>query len=220
MANLREIVLDTETTGLRVKDGHRIVEIGCVELVNKMRTGNTFHAYLNPQRKVDSAAYEVHGISDDFLTNKPIFSKVAGQFMDFIGDSSLVIHNAIFDMQFINQELTLSGRYTLPMSRSVDTLFLARKKFPGTQVNLNALCRRFNISLQAREKHGALLDAELLASVYIEMSNGKQGYIALEEDNCAEIVNRNANYPVRKFSVSNEEMKRHEYIMRLVHESS
>lgn len=216
MADLREIVLDTETTGLRVKHGHRIIEIGCVELINKVRTGKTFHTYLNPQRKIDPTAYEVHGISDEFIADKPTFSKVAEQFMEFIGNSNLIIHNAVFDMQFINQELTLSGRYTLPMHRAIDTLLMARKKFPGSQASLDALCRRFNISLHTREKHGALVDAELLALVYIEMSSGSQGQIRLDTS-----INRAINlrnYPYRIFEASADELRRHAYIMKLIKE--
>jgi len=215
MADLREIVLDTETTGLRVKDGHRIIEIGCVELINKTRTGNTFHTYLNPQKKIDPMAYVVHGISDEFIIDKPLFSKIAEQFINFIGNSNLIIHNAAFDMQFINQELTLAGRYTLPMYRAIDTLLIARKKFPGAQASLDALCRRFSISLHAREKHGALIDAELLASVYIEMSSGNQGQIKLDatSDTMASFAN---DYPYRVFDVSIDEMQRHEKIMKLI----
>lgn len=219
MADLREIVLDTETTGLRVKEGHRIIEIGCVELVNKVKTGRTFHTYLNPQRKIDPAAYEVHGISDEFIAGKPTFSKIAEQFMDFIGNSNLIIHNAVFDMQFINQELTISGRYTIPMHRAVDTLFMARKKFPGSQASLDALCRRFNISLYHREKHGALIDAELLALVYIEMSSGSQGQIKLENYNNIS-VHLKSDYPNRTFIASEDELQRHDSIMKLLKEST
>ena len=215
MADLREIVLDTETTGLRVKDGHRIIEIGCIELVNKVKTGKIFHTYLNPQRKIDPAAYEVHGISDEFIADKPIFSKIAEEFLNFISDSNLIIHNAVFDMAFLNQELTISGRYTIPMHRAVDTLFIARKKFPGSQASLDALCRRFNISLHNREKHGALIDAELLALVYIEMSSGSQGQIKLENHNNIS-VHLKSDYPHRTFSASEEELQRHENIMKLL----
>ena len=218
MADLREIVLDTETTGLRVKDGHRIIEIGCVELINKAKTGKTFHTYLNPQRKIDPGAYEVHGISDEFISDKPTFSKIAERFLEFIGNSNLIIHNAAFDMSFLNQELTLSGRYNIPNHRAIDTLFMARKKFPGSQASLDALCRRFNISLHSREKHGALIDAELLALVYIEMSSGSQGQIKLEGHNNAS-VHLKSDYPKRIFSASPEELQRHDSIMRLLKNS-
>ena len=215
MADLREIVLDTETTGLSVKSGHRIIEIGCVELINRVKTGKVFHAYLNPQRRIDPGAFAVHGISDEFISDKPVFSKVAQEFVEFIGSSSLVIHNAAFDMQFINQELTLSGRYTIPNHRAIDTLLMARKKFPGAQASLDALCKRFNISLQSRIKHGALIDAELLAAVYIEMTSGNQGMIRLDLSRSVE-NNFFADYPQRAFKASLQETERHESIMKLI----
>lgn len=171
---MREIVLDTETTGLNPEDGHRIVEIGCVELHNLVPTGNTFHAYINPERDMPSEAFRVHGLSDAFLSDKPLFAQIVGEFLDFVGDAKLVIHNAAFDMAFINAELRLLGFTPIPVAQAIDTVRIAREKFPGAQASLDALCRRFNIDNSARTKHGALLDAELLAEVYLELMGGRQ----------------------------------------------
>ncbi len=171
---MREIILDTETTGLDPASGHRVIEIGCVEMVHKIRSGRTFHTYLNPERNVPEDATRVHGIKTEFLLDKPLFEEIAQEMMDFIGDARLVIHNAAFDMKFMNYELTKINFPTLPMESVTDTLAIARKKYPGAQNNLDALCRRFNIDLSARTKHGALLDAELLADIYIELCGGKQ----------------------------------------------
>jgi len=179
---MREIVLDTETTGLDPKAGHRIVEIGCVELFNHAPTGNYLHEYINPERDMPDEAYRIHGLSNDFLADKPVFSAVAGKFLDFIGDATLVIHNAEFDMRFINAELTALGHDALPMTRSVDTVAMARRRFPGAQANLDALCNRFGIDNSARTKHGALLDSELLAEVYLELLGGKQIGLGLAGD--------------------------------------
>lgn len=179
---MREIVLDTETTGLSPKAGHRIVEIGCVELLNHVPTGAHYHAYINPERDMPDEAFRVHGLSDAFLADQPLFAAVVGDFLDFIIDAPLVIHNAEFDMGFINAELTLLGFPALPMTRSVDTVRLARSKFPGAQASLDALCRRFGIDNSARTKHGALLDAELLAEVYLELIGGRQPGFGLADD--------------------------------------
>ena len=183
---MREIVLDTETTGLDPKAGHRIVEIGCVELYNHAPTGNTLHEYINPERDMPDEAYRVHGLSNDFLADKPVFAEVADRFMEFIGDAPLVIHNAEFDMRFINAELEGAGRETLPMARSVDTVAMARRRFPGAQANLDALCNRFGIDNSARTKHGALLDSELLAEVYLELLGGKQIGLSLAGDDAGD----------------------------------
>ena len=164
---MREIVLDTETTGLDPDQGHKIVEIGCVELINHMPTGRTFQVYLNPEREMDAEVIAVHGITNEFLKDKPKFKEVAEKFINFIGlDSKLVIHNAAFDMKFLNAELTAAGLPPLSYDRVVDTLIIARQKFPGSRVNLNELCKRFNVDLSRRTVHGALLDSELLAEVY------------------------------------------------------
>lgn len=182
MHQIREIILDTETTGLYPKNGDRIVEIGCVEVINKVRTGTVYHTYINPQRDMPMEAYKVHGISYEFLQDKPVFRKIADSFLEFIGSSVLVIHNAGFDMGFLNHELALQGYPPINIGRVVDTLTMARKRFPGAPASLDALCRKFNISLQDRTKHGALLDADLLAQVYINLTGGAQASIELLED--------------------------------------
>ncbi|NBO18698.1 MAG: DNA polymerase III subunit epsilon, partial [Proteobacteria bacterium] len=173
-------VLDTETTGLDPFSGHRVVEIGCVEMLHGMRTGNTFHVYLNPERDMPDEAYRVHGISGEFLKDKPVFAEKVDEFLEFLADSQLVIHNAGFDMKFINWELERLGFKAIPMSRATDTVQIARKKFPGSPASLDALCKRFEIDLSARTKHGALLDAELLSDVYVELMGGRQVTLALD----------------------------------------
>jgi DNA polymerase-3 subunit epsilon len=176
---MREIVLDTETTGLDPDTGDRIVEIGAVELVNHMPTGRTFHAYVNPQREVPVEAVEVHGLTTAFLSDKPVFAAIAAEFVAFIGDARLVIHNAAFDMKFLNAELGWTGHGSVPWARAVDTLDLARRRFPGAQNTLDALCRRFGVDNSGRERHGALLDSELLAEVYLELKGGRQPDLTL-----------------------------------------
>ncbi len=182
---MREIVLDTETTGFEPSEGDRIVEIGAVELFNHMPTGNTYHQYINPERTMPKAAFDVHGLGDDFLRDKPVFKHIAKDFIDFIGDSTLVIHNAPFDMKFLNFELGKAGFAILPMSRAFDTVMMARKKFPGSPASLDALCRRFGVDNSAREKHGALLDSEILAEVYLELLGGRQPDFALATSQAA-----------------------------------
>lgn len=176
---MREIVLDTETTGFEPSEGHRIVEIGAVELFNHLPTGRTYHQYINPERSMPKEAFEVHGLGDDFLRDKPVFKAVGQAFLDFIGDAKLVIHNAAFDMKFLNAELEWAGLPGLPWARAVDTLALARQKFPGAPASLDALCRRFGVDNSAREKHGALLDSEILAEVYLELVGGRQPDLVL-----------------------------------------
>lgn len=171
---MREIVLDTETTGLDPADGHRIVEIGAVEIFNHMPTGRTYHQYINPKRQMPKEAFDVHGIGDDFLRDKPLFPAIAQAFLGFITDAPLVIHNASFDMKFLNAELVAAGLAPLAANRAVDTLLIARKKFPGSPASLDALCRRFAIDTSKREKHGALVDSEILAEVYLELVGGRQ----------------------------------------------
>jgi len=171
---MREIVLDTETTGLSPADGDRVVEIGCIELANHVATPNHFHVYINPQRPMPSAAEAVHGLSDEFLADKPLFGDVADDFLAFVGDSPLVIHNASFDLGFLNAELARLGRPPIPDSQAIDTVSMARRKHPGAPASLDALCRRFGIDNSARTLHGALLDAELLAEVYLELIGGRQ----------------------------------------------
>ena len=170
----REVVLDTETTGLDPLSGDRVVEIGALELVNHIATGKVFHTYLNPQRPMNPEAEAVHGLSDAFLADKPVFAAIADQLTGFVGAARLVIHNAGFDMKFINAEFRRMGRPEWPMSRALDTLALARRRHPGAQASLDALCRRYGVDNSGREKHGALLDAELLAEVYLELIGGRQ----------------------------------------------
>lgn len=176
---MREIVLDTETTGLDPETGDRLVEIGAVELRGHMPTGNVYHQYINPERDVPQAAVEVHGLTEDFLRDKPVFREVANDFLAFIGDAKLVIHNAAFDMKFLNAELKWLGAAQLPFDRAIDTLQIARKKFPGSPASLDALCRRYGIDNSARTLHGALLDSEILAEVYLELIGGRQPDLVL-----------------------------------------
>lgn len=189
---MREIVFDTETTGFKPSEGHRLVEIGCVELFNHVPTGETFHTYVNPQRDMPEGAFEVHGLSEQFLSDKPLFEDVADGFLEFVGDAPLVAHNASFDMTFINAELEMANKPTLPDEQSIDTLQIARKRFPGAQASLDALCRRFNVDNSSREKHGALLDAELLAEVYLELIGGREPGLVLEEKRVAAAASQTA----------------------------
>ena len=179
---MREVVLDTETTGLNPSTGDRIVEIGCVELVNHVATGKSFHQYVNPQRPMPDEAFRVHGLSDEFLADQPVMSDVMADFIEFIGDAPLIIHNADFDMRFINAELNLLDETPLQMARAVDTVRLAREKFPGAPASLDALCKRFGIDNSSRSLHGALLDAQLLAEVYLELIGGRQRDFELAAD--------------------------------------
>lgn len=178
---MREIVLDTETTGLDPFQGHRVVEIGCVELLNRFPTGQTFHRYLYPERDVPTAAFEVHGLSADFLKDKPLFAEVADELSAFLGDSLLVAHNAAFDVAFLNAEFERLGRSSIARERIVDTLLLARRKHPGAPNRLDDLCGRYGIDNSRRTKHGALLDAEILAEVYIELVGARQAALRLEQ---------------------------------------
>ncbi|MEE2773617.1 MAG: DNA polymerase III subunit epsilon [Pseudomonadota bacterium] len=171
---MREIVLDTETTGLSPEDGDRIIEIGAIELINFIPSDKYFHAYINPQREISESALSVHGLTYDFLKDKPVFSAVADDFLEFVGTDSLVIHNAKFDINFLNHELQLAGKPVLDSNSIVDTLEMARKKFPGSPVSLDALCRRFSINNSERSLHGALLDSKILAKVYLELLGGRQ----------------------------------------------
>jgi DNA polymerase-3 subunit epsilon len=179
---MREIVLDTETTGFDPETGDRIVEIGAVELSGHVATGKTYHQYINPERSMPQEAFEVHGLGDDFLRDKPKFAEIGRAFLDFVGDAKLVIHNAAFDMKFLNAELKWMGLPQLPYDQAIDTLEIARKRFPGSPASLDALCRRFNIDNSARTLHGALLDSEILAEVYLELIGGRQPDFALSVD--------------------------------------
>jgi DNA polymerase-3 subunit epsilon len=210
MGAMREIVWDTETTGIMPGDGHRIVEIGAVELIDRCMTGRSFHTYIDPQRPMPKDAERVHGLSSDFLTGQPIFEQVVDDFLAFIGDAPLVAHNAAFDMEFLNWELKRAGLPTVPASRAIDTLELSRKAHPGAKHTLDALCVRYGIDLSARVKHGALIDAELLARVYVELTGGRQiGFDlateAAEEDTPIERV----SLAMRAHAASAEELERH-----------
>lgn len=209
----REIILDTETTGVDPSSGHRIVEIGCIELISGSRSGKFFHTYLNPERDVPEEAYRIHGLSLEFLIDKPIFAEKAEGFLEFIADTPLVIHNAAFDLKFINAELLRLGFPAIPMDRATDTVLMARKKFPGSPANLDALCKRFNIDLSARSKHGALLDAELLSEVYIELLGGRQaalfGDAAAVTAAMAAEVKEKPVLAAREFPPSSEELAAH-----------
>ena len=178
---MREIVLDTETTGFDAQNGDRIVEIGCIELENHLATGEIHHVYINPERNMPEAAFRVHGLSDEMLRDKPVFASIADAFLDFIADSPLVIHNASFDIGFLNAELGRLGHPPIPMSRAIDTLAMAREKHPFGPNSLDALCRRYGIDNSARKLHGALLDCELLAEVYLELIGGRQPGLTLEQ---------------------------------------
>jgi DNA polymerase-3 subunit epsilon len=221
---MREIVFDTETTGLDPAGGDRIVEIGCIEMINRAETGRHFHAYFNPDRPMPAGAEAVHGLSDVFLSDKPHFAERVEELLDFIEDSPLVAHNSGFDFGFLNHELGLCGRPVVCMSRMVDTLSLARSKHPGAKHSLDALCTRFGVDRSRRTKHGALLDAQLLAQVYIELTGGRQiGLGLVEETAAAEIVEHAGTVTVRQpraprpHSPAEEELERHRaFISKLV----
>jgi DNA polymerase-3 subunit epsilon len=218
---MREIILDTETTGLNPAIGHRIIEIGCVEIFNKSKTGKIFHFHINPEREVPEEAFKIHGISTEFLKDKPVFKDIAQQFVDFIEDSPLIIHNAPFDIKFLNAELAALNYDLIEFQRAIDTLILARKKFPGSPVSLDALCKRFKISNAHRTKHGALLDSELLYEVYIALTEGVQSELKLHEANKILGANKNLEtnkplVPYRTFPVSEEENAAHqEFIQKI-----
>ena len=222
---MREIALDTETTGISPSDGHRIIEIGALELMHHLPTGRKLHLYINPEREIDDGAVAVHGITSDFLAEKPIFADIVDEFLAFVGDDPMVIHNASFDMGFINAELKRLDRPVLPMAQSIDTLIMARKKFPGAQANLDALCRRFGIDNSHRDLHGALVDADLLAAVYVELLGGRQPGLSLDSDNQTQAGDQGASNsmdsdpsfhldakpmrPIRLHAPTAEELKAH-----------
>lgn len=222
MADIREIVFDTETTGFEPSEGHRLVELGCVELINHLPTGNHFHVYLNPQRDVPADAARIHGLTTEFLQDKPLFTEKVGDFLDFIGDATLVIHNAEFDMKFINAELKMAGfPKPIPMTRVIDTLAMARKKFPGQPASLDALCRRFKIDNTGRTLHGALLDSQLLAEVYLELLGGRQHGLGLGAEAAATSMKLNAKIkrqdrPYRSFPAQEAELAAHEKLLEKV----
>jgi DNA polymerase-3 subunit epsilon len=219
---MREIVLDTETTGFDPAEGHRLVEIGCVELENHLPTGRVFHTYLNPMRDVPSDAVRVHGLTTEFLKNHPLFTEKVGEFMEFIAGGTLVIHNAEFDIKFLNAELKACGFKPLNLASVIDTLHMARQKFPGQPANLDALCRRFKIDNTARKFHGALLDSELLAEVYLEMMGGRQHGLGLISDQAAAASAHLAaslkqqQRPHRSFQPTAEELAEHAAFLGLL----
>ena len=179
---MREIIFDTETTGFEPSDGHRMVEIACLELINQIPTGRKFQRYLNPERDIPEAAFRIHGLTEQFLSDKPKFAEIADDLLEFIGDAPLVAHNAEFDMRFLNAELALLKRQTIALDRAVDTIRLARQRFPGAPASLDALCKRFAIDNTQRTLHGALLDAQLLAEVYLQLLGGPQTGLSLQAD--------------------------------------
>lgn len=190
---MRRIALDTETTGLSPKDGHRIVEIGCVELDGNIPTGNEWHSYVNPDRTMPEAAFAVHGLSEDFLQKEPKFKDIAEDFLSFIKGGELVIHNAKFDIGFLNSELKMANMPLIEIKKTIDTVHLAREKIPGAAASLDALCKRFEIDLSLREKHGALLDAKLLAEVYLQLTGGRQSSLSLVQelsDKSKKVINK------------------------------
>ena len=214
---MKEIILDTETTGLSVKDGHRIVEIGCIELDNLVPTKNIFHCYLNPERKVSEKAFEVHGYSDQFLSDKKKFSEIAEEFLNFIKDKKIIIHNAEFDISHLNNELSIAGKPEINKETTVDTLDLARNKFPGSGISLDALCKRFRIDNSKREKHTALIDCELLAKVYINLLDQKEPKLNFSNSvdiNSVKIQNKNITYSKKIVYPTPEELKKHKEFLK------
>ena len=212
---MKEIVLDTETTGISVKDGHRIVEIGCIELDNLVPTNNKFHCYLNPERKVSEKAFEVHGYSDEFLAKQKKFSEVADKFLEFIAGKKIIIHNADFDLSHLNNELKIMGRKKI-INEIVDTLTLARDKFPGSPSNLDALCKRYRIDNSRRTKHTALIDCELLAKVYINLIDQKEPTLdfSRKEISGETIFQEKINYFKKIIKPSNVELKKHKEFIK------
>jgi DNA polymerase-3 subunit epsilon len=186
---MREIVVDTETTGLDPTDGHRIIEIGCVELFDHVPTGRVFQRYLNPERLIPVEAQRVHGLTDEFLAGKPLFAVIVEELLEFFGDAPLVIHNASFDLKFLNAELLRVSKPGISAARAIDTIEIAKTKFPGARYSLDELCRRFGIDLSGRDKHGALIDAELTARVYLELVGGRQTRLRLAPRDTAEVIN-------------------------------
>jgi len=214
-----EVILDTETTGLSIAEKHRIVEIGCIELENQIPTNKIFHEYLNPQRTVSEDAYKVHGYSDKFLSDKKIFSDIAKNFLDFIKDKKIIIHNAAFDLSFLNYELRLINQKGIDKNIVIDTLEIARQKYPGSQNSLDALCKRFNINNSRREKHNALIDCQLLKEVYINLVDQKEPKLNLENAEIFDIKFKdniiNKTGQLRKIvKPSNEEMELHKNYLK------
>ena len=212
---MKEIILDTETTGLNIKDGHRIVEIGCIELDNLIPTKKTFHCYLNPERKVSEKAFEVHGYSDDFLSKQKKFSEVVDDFLGFIEGKKLVIHNAEFDMGHLNNEMEILGKNKIK-NETVDTLVLARNKFPGSPINLDSLCKRYGIDNSRRTKHTALIDCDLLAKVYINLLDQKEPTLDFQSESKKkdEVNDVNFQYFKKVIKPSEEEINLHKNFLK------
>ena len=221
----KELVLDTETTGLDYEDGHKLVEIGIIELENHIPTGSHFHYYLNPERDSDYKAEQVHGLSREFLKDKPRFCDIVDEFIDYISDSIIIIHNASFDLGFINSELSNCNKMKLDENLIIDTLEIAKRKFPGQSVSLDSLCRRYNIDLSNREIHGALKDAKLLASVYLELIGGRQSNLEFDNQNISSssnllknndkinLIDYYKNMPLK--SIDNTKLDKNDYKMHL-----
>ncbi len=225
---IREIVMDTETTGMDPYEGHRIVEIGCVETINHIPTGNHYHVYINPERDVPAEVVAVHGLTEEFLKDKKTFAQVYHEFLDFIADSKLVIHNAEFDMKFINHHLGEMGAAPIPSTRVIDSLMVARKKFPGSPASLDALCKRFNIDNSARTLHGALLDSEILAEVYLELLGGRQTGLTLDasdgDDNNGDLTSvkniQKKKRDPRVFEIPQDELDAHSKMIETLGEKA
>jgi len=217
--NIREIVLDTETTGLNPEDGDRIVDIACVELINHIQTGKVYQTYVNPKKLMNEEALRITGITNDFLLDKPIFEDIADEFLDFVKDSTLVIHNAKFDINFLNSELSRIDKPLFKLEDAIDTLTLAKIKFPGSAVNLDALCRKFEIDTSIRVTHGALVDCYLLAEVYLNLLGGRQSNLLFEDENqqngsAKKISSHHKFREARKFFPTNEEIEAHEAFLQ------
>ena len=212
-----EIVLDTETTGLSVAKGHRIVEIGCIELKNQIPTSNTFHYYLNPQRKVSEEAKKVHGYTDEFLSDKKFFKDIANDFLDFIKDKKIIIHNAEFDIGHLNNELSLIKKEKISKDNVIDTLEIARNKFPGSGISLDALCKRFRIDNSKREKHTALIDCDLLSKVYINLIDQKEPKLNFSNEisDNSQMLKTNISYFKKVVKLSKEEKRNHEKYLKV-----
>ena len=212
---MKEIVLDTETTGISVQEGHRIVEIGCIELENLIPTKNKFHCYLNPERKVSEKAFKVHGYTDDFLSTQKKFAEIGDKFLEFINNKRLIIHNAEFDLTHLNNELRLYGKNKID-NEIVDTLLLARDKFPGSPASLDALCKRFRIDNSKRTQHTALIDCDLLAKVYVNLTDQKEPTLDFQSNNQEQLMvnNSNISYFKKVISPSTEELKNHKEYLR------
>ena len=209
-----EVVLDTETTGLSTSENHKIVEIGCIELDNQIPTNKVFHAYINPQRTVSEDAYKVHGYSNEFLSNKKIFYEICEDFLSFIKDKKLIIHNAVFDLAFLNHELRFVNKKTIDKANVIDTLEIARSKYPGSQNSLDALCKRFNIDSSRREKHSALIDCNLLKEVYVNLLDQKAPKLNLERSGIVDLkfdykTNRKKNMLRKIVKLNDDELKLH-----------